>query len=63
MAKPPKLNGTTSRALFCLQFEVIAEHHYCKCLKNSTYFFTAMQGWATDMLNESPESRNLRGNP
>jgi hypothetical protein len=51
MEKPPKLNRTTSKPVFWCQFETIAEHNYCTCLKKSTYLITTLQGQATDVLH------------
>jgi hypothetical protein len=53
-AKQPKFDGTTSWAVFCRQFETAAEHNCWTRQEKSTYFITAMQCRATDVLHGIP---------
>jgi hypothetical protein len=50
-AKPLKIDGTTSLALFRRQFETGAEHNYWMWQEKPTNFITALQWCATDVLH------------
>jgi hypothetical protein len=42
MAKPPKIDGTTSWVVFWCQFKTVPEHNCWTCKVKSTYLITAM---------------------
>jgi hypothetical protein len=55
-AKPPKIDGPTSWAVFWCQFKTVPEHNCWTCKAKSTYLITAMQGRATDVLYGVPKA-------
>jgi hypothetical protein len=54
-AKPLKVDGTISWAVFRRQFEAVAEHNCWTRQEKSTYIITALQGRATDVIHGVPK--------
>jgi hypothetical protein len=50
-AKPPKFDETTSWAVFCRQFQTVAEQNCWTRLEKSIFLIIALEGRATDVLH------------
>jgi hypothetical protein len=57
--KPPTFDRT-SWAAYWHQFKTIALHNCWTRLEKSTYFFTAFQGWATEVRSESRKKQPVK---